>query len=125
MEARQGQRRTLFPARIPLPDLRDGKLEDHGKLDQKDSWVLAAAQKDLPIMVPGWEDSTLGNTFASYVCRSNARLSTVRTGIEYMVELAKWYEKTSQGTFHWLFPDRRRHSRGFPHLRGAHDRTEP
>ena len=29
------------------------------------------------------------------------------------------------GTLHWVLPDRRRHSRGFPHLRGAHARTEP
>ena len=39
-----------------------GKLEQYYQSDAKDSWVLAAAQKGLPILVPGWEDSTLGNT---------------------------------------------------------------
>jgi deoxyhypusine synthase len=31
--------------------------------------MYAAAEKNLPIIVPGWEDSTMGNIFASYVIR--------------------------------------------------------
>ena len=111
-----------FLYRILLADT----LKDYYQIDPKDSWVLAAAQKDLPIFVPGWEDSTLGNTFASHVIKKEIKnVHTVRTGIEYMVELADWYQANVPGTFHGVLPDRRRYSRGFPHLRGAHARTEP
>ncbi len=84
-----------FPHEFLYQILLDGKLTYQGK--EKDSWVLAAAQKGLPIWVPGWEDSTLGNTFASYVYKEEQELvHVVKTGIEYMVELAQWYEKTSR-----------------------------
>ena len=66
-------------------------------IDPENSWVLAAAQKDLPMFVPGWEDSTLGNTFASYVISGEImNVHTVRSGIEYMVELTRWYQATCQ-----------------------------
>jgi hypothetical protein len=42
--------------------------------------------------VPGWEDSTTGNIYASHCLRGTVRnVHTVRTGIEYMMELARWY----------------------------------
>jgi deoxyhypusine synthase len=88
-----------FPHEFLYRILLDGKLKYEG--EEKDSWLLAAAQKGLPIWVPGWEDSTLGNTFASHVYRDEQegkeqRLAgTVKTGIDYMVELTKWYEETS------------------------------
>ena len=63
----------------------------------ENSWVLAAAQKNLPMFVPGWEDSTLGNTFASYVISGEImNVHTVRSGIEYMIELTRWYQATCQ-----------------------------
>ena len=65
-----------------------------------DSWVLAAAKHDLPLFVPGWEDSTLGNIFASHVIQSDIDPSVVKSGIHYMTELAKWYEsQTTQLAF--------------------------
>ena len=58
--------------------------------------MLAAAQKNLPMFVPGWEDSTMGNMFASELVLGNLTDSrAVRGGIEYMVELARWYEATT------------------------------
>src|SRR5690606_30109095 len=51
--------------------------------------------KDLPIFVPGWEDSTLGNVFASEVIRGELEPSLVKSGIEYMTELVAWYRETS------------------------------
>ncbi len=56
------------------------------------SWVLAAAQTDLPLFVPGWEDSTMGNIFASHVIESNINPDTILGGIHYMTKLAAWYE---------------------------------
>ncbi len=65
-----------------------------------DSWVSAAAKHNLPLFVPGWEDSTLGNIFASHVIQSNIDPSVVKSGIHYMTELAKWYEsQTTQLAF--------------------------
>ena len=75
----------LFPARIHYRILLAGKLKQYYQIDPKDCWVLAAAQKNLPIFVPGWEDSTLGNMFASHVISGDIKnVHTVRTGIEYM-----------------------------------------
>ncbi len=48
--------------------------------------------------MPGWEDSTLGNIFAAHCMEGDVKnVHTVRTGIEYMMELAEWYTKTTTG----------------------------
>ena len=49
--------------------LLSGELEQYYEIDPKDSWMVAAAEKNIPIVVPGWEDSTMGNIFASYVIK--------------------------------------------------------
>jgi deoxyhypusine synthase len=85
-----------FPHEFLYRLLRSGKLEQHYQIDPKDSWLLAACEQDLPIIVPGWEDSTLGNIFASHCITGEIKnVHTVRTGIEYMMMLTQWYEKTS------------------------------
>jgi len=85
-----GQR--YFPHEYLYRVLLDGKLESVYDIDPKHSWLLAAAEKDLPLFVPGWEDSTLGNFFAAHVIKGNLNSpQTVRSGIEYMIELARWY----------------------------------
>ena len=66
-------------------------MEQYYEIDPKDSWMLAAAEKNIPIVVPGWEDSTMGNIFASYVIKSELKASTMKSGIEYMAWLADWY----------------------------------
>jgi deoxyhypusine synthase len=87
---------AYFPHEFFYRVLRAGKLRKHYQIDPKDSWVVAACEKDLPITVPGWEDSTLGNIYASHVIRGDIkRVNTVRTGIEYMAGLARWYQETS------------------------------
>ena len=85
-----GERR--LPHEFLYDVLRDGRLEEHYEADPEDSWVLAAAEEDLPLYVPGWEDSTLGNVFAARVMDGTIDdPRTVRSGIEYMTELAAWY----------------------------------
>jgi len=71
--------------------LLDGCLKEHYQIDPKDSWVLAAAEKNLPMVVPGWEDSTMGNIFAGNCIQGNIKPSTMKSGIEYMTFLADWY----------------------------------
>jgi deoxyhypusine synthase len=87
---------AYFPHEFMYQILRSGELEKHHQIDPKDSWLVAACEADLPIIVPGWEDSTLGNIFASHVITGEiSNVHTVRGGIEYMIMLADWYERSS------------------------------
>ena len=90
-----GQRK--FPHEFLYEILNEGLLKDEYQADPKNSWLLAAAEKNLPIVVPGWEDSTCGNIFAAEVLGGTvSSASTVRSGIEYMMEFTKWYTETSK-----------------------------
>ncbi len=77
--------------------LRGGALEQYYEIDPKDSWMLAACEKNIPIIVPGWEDSTLGNIFTSYVIKGQLKASTMKSGIETMIFLTEWYRANSGG----------------------------
>jgi deoxyhypusine synthase len=80
-----------FPHEFMYKLLLSGVLEQYYEIDPKNSWMLAAAKKNLPIIVPGWEDSTMGNIFASYCIKGELKPSTMKSGIEYMTFLADWY----------------------------------
>ncbi len=86
-----------FPHEFMYQVLLSGDLEQYYEIDPKDSWVLAAAEKNIPIVVPGWEDSTLGNIFASYVVKKELKSTTIKSGIDYMTWLADWYTKNCEG----------------------------
>ncbi len=85
-----------FPHEFMYKMLLSGVLEEYYEIDLKDSWMYAAAEKNLPMVVPGWEDSTMGNIFASYVIKGELKASTMKSGIEYMAYLADWYTKNSE-----------------------------
>src|SRR6056297_3587751 len=89
----QGER--YLPHEYIYKLLLSGVLEDYYEIDLKDSWMYAAAEKNLPIICPGWEDSTMGNIFASYVIKGELKASTTKSGIEYMTFLADWYTDNS------------------------------
>ncbi|AMQ56894.1 deoxyhypusine synthase family protein [Algoriphagus sanaruensis] len=85
-----------FPHEFFYKILLSGKLEASYQIDPKNSWLLEAAKKSLPIIVPGWEDSTLGNMFAGHVISGDVKnVHTVRSGIEYMMFLAEWYTQNA------------------------------
>ncbi len=85
-----------FPHEFFYRVLKSGALEKFYQIDPKDSWLLAAMEKNLPIIVPGWEDSTLGNMYAGHCISGDVKnVHTVRTGIEYMQMLAAWYQRTA------------------------------
>jgi deoxyhypusine synthase len=88
-----------FPHEFLYRVLRSKVLEPFYEIDPRDSWLLAASDADLPIFVPGWEDSTLGNVYAAH-CLSGQLTSphVVRSGIEYMVSLANWYREVSRNS---------------------------
>ena len=71
--------------------LLSGVLEQFYQIPPENSWMIAAAEKNLPLVVPGWEDSTLGNIFASYCIKKELSPNTMKNGIEYMMELANYY----------------------------------
>jgi len=76
--------------------LRSGVLADHYQIDPKDSWMIAAMEKDLPIFTPGWEDSTLGNMYtAANMDGRLSRVDVVNHGIQTMMRLADWYTETA------------------------------
>jgi deoxyhypusine synthase len=92
--AESGKRQFVHEFMYDL--LLSGELEKHYQIDPRDSWLMAAAEKRLPMFVPGWEDSTLGNAFASYLI--NGKLphhNMLKYGLEYMVELVDWYREVS------------------------------
>jgi deoxyhypusine synthase len=104
---RKGER--YFPHEFFYRILRSGVLKQYFQIDPKDSWLMAACEKNLPIFVPGWEDSTLGNIYSSHVITGEVNnVHTVRTGIEYMVDLAGWYQSVC-----------REHSIGFFQIGGG------
>src|SRR5690606_250104 len=86
-----------FPHEFLYKVVLSGVLEQHYEIDPKNSWILAAADKNIPIIVPGWEDSTTGNIFASYVIKGELKAHTVKTGIEYMIYLTEWCRANSGG----------------------------
>lgn len=88
-----------FPHEFFFKILRNEKLQEYHQIDAKDSWLMAAMEKKLPIFVPGWEDSTMGNIYAAHCIEQDIKnVHTVRTGIEYMIELAGWYTGASENS---------------------------
>ena len=89
----------FFPHEFMYKILRNGKLRDSYQIDPKNSWMLAASEKNLPMFVPGWEDATLGNMYAGHVIAGDVKhVHTVRTGIEYMMQLADYYTELTKDT---------------------------
>lgn len=95
---------SYFPHEFFYRAIRSGKLKQHYQIDPKNSWMLAAAEKNLPIIVPGWEDATLGNMYAAACMRGDVKkVHTVRTGIEYMMTLAQFYQEVTKSSSLGMF----------------------
>jgi deoxyhypusine synthase len=71
------------------------KEQHQGKAEE--CWLLAAAENNIPIVVPGYEDSTFGNIFASHVKMGDCNASIAKSGIEYMGAFYDQYQKLSEG----------------------------
>lgn len=90
------QDKSLLPHEYFYEVIISGILKKHYQIDPQDSWVIAAAEKNLPLFVPGWEDSTLGNIFVARHFDGTIRnLNTVKSGLFYMKNLIEWYKKES------------------------------
>ena len=83
-----------FPHEFLYQLIREGTLEKDFDGDPSNSWMLAAAAENIPIVCPGWGDSTLGNQFAAACLKGDIKdPNTMRSDIEYMMALADWYPK--------------------------------
>ena len=86
-----------FPHEYLYRLLNEERVKAHFQIDPQDSWLIAAAEKNLPLFVPGWEDSTLGNIFVAHYLAGDLDYNIVRSGTEYMGALAEWYLQTTMG----------------------------
>lgn len=76
-----------------------GLIKPDPKANPQDCWTYAAYEKNIPIVVPGFEDSTMGNIFASYTYSGKHKPKDVPTvdprvmksGLEYFTFLYDWY----------------------------------
>jgi len=88
--------KRYFPHEFLYQLILSGELEQYYEIPEKDSWMIAAANQNLPLVVPGWEDSTLGNIFASYCIKGELNPNTMKSGIEYMIYLADYYMRNAK-----------------------------
>ena len=96
--------KRLFPHEIFYNIIRSKTLESSYQKDPSTSWLVAACEKNLPIFVPGVEDSTTGNMYAGRILTGEIKSPVVlKTGMEYMVELMKWYIETCRSTTIGMF----------------------
>ncbi len=87
---------SKFPYEYFYRLLDDPELQQHYQIPVENSWVYAAKQKDLIIVSPGIEDSTLGNIFTARVMDGTIRNhSALKSGTEQLELLANWYRRTS------------------------------
>tara|TARA_Y100000310_G_scaffold255534_1_gene263025 strand:- start:16429 stop:17430 length:1002 start_codon:yes stop_codon:yes gene_type:complete len=93
-----------FPYEYMYQVIKSGALEEFYEIDPKDSWLIAACEKNLPIWTPGWEDSTLGNIFVAltrgrnYYNEQIKNIQIVKSGLEQMSFLIDWYRENSKNS---------------------------
>src|SRR3990167_6644949 len=100
-----------FPYEFMYKLIRSGALKKYYETDPKDSWMVAACEKNLPIWTPGWEDSTLGNIFVAltkgrgqnYYNKNISNIGLVKSGLEQMSTLIDWYLETTKEKFVGFF----------------------
>jgi deoxyhypusine synthase len=63
--AAESRGERLFPHEFFYRILKRADLAREFQVPATDSWLYAAMERNLPMFVPGWEDSTLGNMYAA------------------------------------------------------------
>ncbi len=97
-------KQRFFPYEIFYKVVREKLLASAYQIDPRDSWMIAAAEKNIPIWTPGWEDSTLGNIFVAAVLAGKvSNYQIMKSGVEQMAALAQWYEATAKDTSIGMF----------------------
>lgn len=89
------KKERFFPYEFMYKIIRGKKLDKEFQIDPRHAWLIAAAEKNLPIWTPGWEDSTLGNIFvAANIAGKLSNYHVVKSGVEQMETLVRWYTET-------------------------------
>ena len=88
---------TIKDRRMPVDFffeiLDDPTFAEHYQIDPNHSWLLAAKEAAIPVYVPGWEDSTIGNMFTANVMMGHLpNHLSVKTGTEQFQALMEWYQ---------------------------------
>lgn len=79
--------------------LDDEDLVQHYQVPRQHSWLAAAKDLQIPVFVPGFEDSTLGNIYAARVIDGSvANHSAIASGTMQMEKLAGWYQEQTAGS---------------------------
>lgn len=87
---------TFTPAQFMFQLLDDESLRQHYQVPRENSWMAAAKDAGIPVFVPGFEDSTLGNIFTARVFEGVIRTDrVVATGVAQMHDLIRWYQANS------------------------------
>lgn len=98
------QGKSYFPHEYFRRMYAEGKIKPDPACNPKDSWTYAAYERNIPIVIPGFEDSTMGNIFASYTYNGKYKPkngvsvspSVMKGGLDYFTFLYDWYMKESQ-----------------------------
>ncbi len=93
----QNENKRFFPYEFIFQLIKTGVFKKDYQIDEKNSWLVAACEKNIPVFVPGWEDSTLGNFFISNIRKNKIKnISLVKSGLETMDTLIAWYLNASR-----------------------------
>jgi deoxyhypusine synthase len=94
-QAADEAKERFFPYEFFYKIIKSKVLSHEYQIDPKDAWLVAAAEKNIPIWTPGWEDSTLGNIFvASVISGKVSNFQVIKSGLEQMESLVRWYLET-------------------------------
>src|SRR6202162_4403942 len=89
------EKQRYFPYEYRCQLIRGCHIKEFYEIDPKDSWLIAACEKNLPFFTPGWEDTTLGNIFVANVIRGDvSTFQVVKSGVEQMACLIEWYRQS-------------------------------
>jgi deoxyhypusine synthase len=102
----KGERRFWHEYFYELVTKLDKKLMQG---DPQQCWLLAAAKANLPIVVPGYEDSTFGNIFASHVKFERLHRRDRQERHRVHGRLLRPVQGNGEGQGRGLLPDRRGH----------------
>lgn len=100
----QAKGKSYFPHEYFRNLFAKGLIKPDPLANTEDCWTYAAYKKNIPIVIPGFEDSTMGNIFASYTYYGKYRKDKtvvldpriMKTGMSYFTYLYDWYMEASK-----------------------------
>ncbi|MEM9646667.1 MAG: deoxyhypusine synthase family protein, partial [Planctomycetota bacterium] len=88
--------KSYGPAEYMMRLFDDPSFEEQFQVPRERSWLAAAKDAGIPVIVPGFEDSTLGNIFAARVYEKKVPSHSVYwAGTRQMEQLIDWYRAAS------------------------------